>query len=92
MIIWKELIWEVLIEALWGGKIGGYSYYSKFVGSEIRKARVSSQGNSPFYTTAKPDIPLREPLEEEGRKKRKMAKDILEKGRCLGTLIRAISN
>ncbi|CAI2366849.1 unnamed protein product [Moneuplotes crassus] len=50
---------------------------SKFVDHEIKKARISSQGNSPYHSRTKPDIPLRVPLDEEARKKREMAKDIL---------------
>jgi hypothetical protein len=34
---------------------------------------------SPYFSPEKPDIPLREPLEEEGRNKRKIAREMLEK-------------
>ena len=34
---------------------------------------------SPLLTNAKPDIPLRTPLEEESKSKRKAAKDIFER-------------
>ena len=53
----------------------------------MKKARVSSQGNSPYYATDKPDIPLREPFEEEAKRKRKMAKEILGIGKRLLPLI-----
>jgi hypothetical protein len=39
---------------------------------------MMSPGNSPYLSTEKPDIPLREPLEEEGKSKRKIAREMLE--------------
>ena len=46
--------------------------------SEIQRAKMINPG-SPFLTTTKPDIPLRQPLEEENKSKRKAAKEIFEK-------------
>ncbi|CAI2367512.1 unnamed protein product [Moneuplotes crassus] len=51
---------------------------SKFVSHEIKKAKISSQRSSPYFSTVKPDIPLREPLGEESRRKRQLAKNILD--------------
>lgn len=44
----------------------------------MKKARMSNL-NSPFSGTVKPDIPLRQPLEEESKLKRRAAKEIFEK-------------
>ena len=38
-----------------------------------------SHAGSPYFSSEKPDIPLRQPLEEEGKSKRKAAKDIFER-------------
>ena len=37
-----------------------------------------SHGASHYFSPEKPDIPLREPLEEEGKNKRKVAREMLE--------------
>lgn len=39
---------------------------------------MSHSGGTPYFSAEKPDIPLREPLEEEGRNKRKVARELLE--------------
>lgn len=45
---------------------------------ELHRTRFSHGGGTPHFSPEKPDIPLREPLEEEGRNKRKQAREMLE--------------
>jgi hypothetical protein len=49
---------------------------SNFLAREFKNTRLS---HSPYYAADKPDIPLRQPLEEESKSKRKAAKDIFER-------------
>lgn len=44
----------------------------------MRKNRTSTV-HSPFFSAERPDIPLREPLDEESKNKRKAARDIFER-------------
>ena len=48
------------------------------MGHDITKTRMMSPGTSPYFSAEKPDIPLREPLEEESKSKRKVAREMLE--------------
>ena len=58
-------------------RIPNLNFNSKYINREIQKTRLS-QGASPYYSPEKPDIPLREPLEEESKNKRKVAREMLE--------------
>lgn len=49
---------------------------SGLTGMEFRKTRMT---HSPYLISDKPDIPLRSPLGEESKSKRKAAKDIFER-------------
>lgn len=50
---------------------------SNFLTKEFKKSRIGT--GSPYHLSDKPDIPLRQPLEEESKSKRKAAKDIFER-------------
>ena len=51
---------------------------SKLFSTNFRKARLSNEA-SHYFSAEKPDIPLRQPLEEENKSKRKAAREIFEK-------------